>query len=266
MISLLALPALACIVLVGIHVYFGSFVLKRGIVFIDIALAQWAAMGYIVGHCMGLHSALGLFCCSVLFTALAALILTYLRPLYSQVKAQEAVIGVLYIGASVMALTLISATGMEGYHITEMLAGHLLFIELSEGVYALLLYTGVALLLWRYHSYFLSNKTKKAEFLFYLLFGLVVTSSVKMAGILLVFSFLVIPILSIMAHQKTLKKQVIWGWIMGFLASLMGLGVSLFLDVPPSYCIIFMLILGWIGSIIVSIRDQRKIRFNDNAL
>jgi ABC-type Mn2+/Zn2+ transport systems, permease components len=192
-IELLIVPFILCVALVLIHVYFGSFVLKRGVIFIDLALAQWAALGYLIGHWAGVPAGLTLFVFAWGFTVIAAFILSFLKPIYQDLNLQEAVIGVLYIGAAAIATGLISLTGMEGHHLSHMLAGHLLFVQPVElyaslGVYALI---GV-MLLWL-HRYFLNENSRGSEFVFCVLFGLVVTSSVQLVGILLVFSYLVIP-------------------------------------------------------------------------
>ena len=97
MIELIVWPLIACLSLVFIHGYFGAFVLRRGIIFIDLALAQWAALGYLVGHWLGVHSQISLFLIGFSFTLLAALILVGLKPFYEKVNQQEASIGVVYI-------------------------------------------------------------------------------------------------------------------------------------------------------------------------
>ena len=96
------------------------------------------------------------------------------------------------------------------------------------------------------------KKRRLWDFVFYLLFGCIVTSSVKMVGILLVFSYLVIPILSVAIFTKRIKKQITLGWIIGILCSVVGLGVSILLDVPPSFCIILVLCGAWIVSTLLA--------------
>ena len=246
--DILILPLLACIILVCIHVYFGSFVLKRGIIFIDLALAQWAALGYIVGHLLHIHSHTLLFLTSFGFTAIAAVILSALKHLYQANNLQEAVIGVTYIAANAIAIGLISSFGLDGHHFQEMLTGHLLFIHPSEIITTYLTYFCIGLLLIKLHPFFVKNTSPKWDFIFYLLFGLVVTSSVKMVGILLVFSFLVIPLLSIIRLTNSFKQQLNYGWIIGIMASIIGLLLSLLIDVPPSIAIIIVLISIWIAT------------------
>ena len=183
MISLLTIPFLACLALVFVHVYFGGFVLRRGIIFIDLALAQWAALGYLVGNFLDIHQPIPQFAFSFLFTIIAAAILTVLKPIYDKVNLQEAVIGVVYIAATTLAVVLISTTNMEGHHLHEMLSGHLLFIRPAELGFSTGLYIIIGLALLKLHHHFLNNQSNWMNFLFYALFGLVVTSSVKMVGI-----------------------------------------------------------------------------------
>ena len=259
MISLLLLPFLTCLVLVMIHVYFGAFVLKRGVIFIDLALAQWAALGYLVGHWMQIQHPVGLFCIGFGFTVVASLILTALKPLYGKVNLQEAVIGVIYISGTTVSLGLISVTGMEGYHVKEMLAGHLLFIQWTEFLFACGLYSAIAVLLVWLHPYLISATGRKWDFIFYVLFGLVVTSSVKMVGVLLVFSFLVLPLLSVVLFYHQFADQMKHGWVMGILSSILGLYVSTVVDVPPSYCVILVLMAGW-GISIVAKRFSLRLK------
>ncbi len=238
MISVLFFPFLACIILVFMHVYFGTLVLRRGVIFIDLALAQWAALGYLVGVYMDIHSHLVLFLMGVGFTVIASLILTILKPLYRTINLQEAIIGAVYIVATTIAVALISSTGMEGHHLKDMLSGHLLFIQKTELILAYMLYAVIIVLLLCFHKHILNKRSIKWDFIFYILFGVVVTSSVKMVGILLVFSYLVLPVLSTILFTKKLKNQIKWGWVIGLLASILGLLLSIKLDIPPTYCII----------------------------
>lgn len=250
MISFLFLPFIACIILVLIHVYFGAFVLKRGILFIDLALAQWAALGYLVGHCLKIDNAYYLFFIGFVFTIIAAGILSIIKPLFNEVKLQEAVIGVMYILAAAGATALASSTGMEGHHLKEMLTGHLLFIQTQDVIAALLLYGIIGIILFIFNHRLMHSKSRLSEFFFYTLFGCVVTSSVKMVGILLVFSFLVLPILSIILFVTSIKKQIVGGWIIGIVSAIVGLGLSIVLDIPPSLSIILVLCCCWIIGII----------------
>lgn len=256
MIELLIIPVLTCFALVFIHVYFGSQVLKRGVLFIDLALAQWAALGYIIGHLCHIESPILLFLFSFLFTILASLALAFLKKIYKKINLKEAVIGVMYIAASALSVTLISSTGMEGHHIQEMLAGHLLFITQFEFIAALLIYGGVGLIALFCHQSFTNKDSVWWNFVFYSLFGLVVTSSVKLIGILLVFSFLVIPVLSVVTLTKNLKQQLWGGWTFGISGSILGMLLSIYIDIPPSYSVILTLCIMWVTTLTIVCRKR----------
>ncbi len=254
MISLLLIPFLTCVGLVMIHVFFGSFVLRRGIIFIDLALAQWAALGYIVGVLFHVHHPNMLYIMAFLFTVIAALILVILKDVYNRINLQEAVIGVMYITATALATGIISSYGMEGSHLHEMLTGHLLIVSISELTTSLIIYSVVGALLFLFRSIWLQKEGGAlGNFIFYSLFGAVVTSSVKLVGVLLVFSYLVIPVLSTSLLFKETKWQIGGGWVFGLLGSIIGLSLSLVLDVPLSYLIILSLVGLWIVSIVMSL-------------
>ena len=245
--DLLLIPFIVCIALVGIHVYFGQTVIQRGIIFIDLALAQWAALGYLVGHYLHIENEIGLFGIAFLFSCFAGLILTIMKPYFSKINVKEAIIGVIYILGGTLATTLISVTGMEGYHLQEMLTGHLLFTSINELMSGIVIYTIAAIGLFYLNSRF--SNSRVTDFIFYSLFALVVTSSVKMVGILLVFSYLVTPILTATTLSKT--NHIAIGWGIGILGSILGVILSIVLDTPPSYGIIITMITCLFLSIIV---------------
>ncbi len=258
MMSFMILPLVACLLLTGIHVYFGAFVLRRGVLFVDLALAQWAALGYLVAHWLGIESYGLLFLMGFGFTLIASLIITLLKPIFKELNYQEAVIGIMYISASAFSIGLISATGMEGHQLKNMMAGHLLFVQPFEVMTAALLYGAIGIGLYFAHSRFLSASSRLWDFVFYALFGLVVTSSVKIAGVLMVFSFLVLPLLSTVLFTSVLKKQLISAWIIGIFASMVGLWLSFFVDVPPSFCVILALCLIWVLSILAFLLKAKR--------
>ena len=250
MIEFIFWPIIACIALVFIHGYFGAFVLRRGIIFIDLALAQWAALGYLVGHWFGIHSSIALFLCAFGFTLIASLILVGLKPFYDKVNQQEASIGVTYIFATTLATALISTTGLEGHHLKEMLSGHLLFVQPTEVLSAMVLYAIIAVILFKIQGAVLSNSSRWSDIAFYALFGLVVTSSVKMVGILLVFSFLVIPLLTVRLSFTDLKQQVLSAWGLGIVGAFAGIALAIPLDIPLSLSIILVYMLLFFGNVI----------------
>lgn len=249
--SFLIWPLLACILLVLIHVYFGSFVLKRGVIFIDLALAQWAALGYLLGIVLDIHNHFILFGIGFLFTLIAAFVLSILKQFYQHVNLQEAVIGVVYISGITFATILLSSFGLEGHHLEEMFSGHLIFVNSHDIVVATVLYLFIAFLMVKLHGFISQSYSFWRDFLFYALFGLVVTSSVKMVGVLLVFSYLVIPLISVMLWTKSSRYQIFSAWAFALVLSIVGIASSFFIDMSMSYMIILMLIIGWILSVLL---------------
>ena len=239
-------PAIATLFLVFLHCLFGSFVLKRGILFIDLALAQWAAFGYLLAHLFCLHHPLMQFLMAFLMTVLAAALLSILRCFYQKANEIEALIGALYLAASTLSLTVMASSGLEGQHLSELLGGSLLFVQKNDVLITALIYLVIGLTLWRFYQIFEQGKKGIWDFFFYALFGLAVTSSVKIAGVMLVFAYLILPILSAQSLLKTTKSKLIFAWSLGLIASLIGMGLSFIIDIAPAYLIILSLLASWL--------------------
>ena len=129
---------------------------------------------------------------------------------------------------------------MEGHHLTDMLSGHLLFVSKGEIISGMAIYLICGLSLYKLAT-IIPRQSRTFDFLFYSLFALVVTSSVKMVGILLVFSYLVTPILVVKIATVEEQKQSLYGWLVGIIGSIFGLILSIIIDIPPSYSIILCL-------------------------
>jgi zinc/manganese transport system permease protein len=224
-IEFLALPALACVALVGIHAYFGLHVLRRNVIFVDLALAQVAALGatfaFTLGHLPQTAPSYGY---SLGFTLAAAMLLASTRAWASRIP-QEALIGVIYVVAAAAALILVDRAPQGAEHIRQILTGNILTVTWDELRWAIPLYAVVGLMHPRLK---LSGWT--GEFLFYALFGLVVTSSVALAGVLLVFAFLIIPAAIGVIHAEAFGRQLAIAWIVGTMVALLGLAASYLLD------------------------------------
>ncbi len=222
MIELLALPALACAALVAIHSYFGIHVLKRQVIFVDLALAQVAALGataaFLLGH---LPQSLAAHAYSLGFTLVAAAVLASTRTWSGRVP-QEAQIGVIYVVSAAAALLLVERAPQGAEHIRQILTGNILTVGWDELRWAIPLYAVVGLVYPRIHV----RQPWLAEFAFYAAFGVVVTSSVALAGVLLVFAFLIIPAAIGMLHANTFRSQLIVAWVTGTATALVGLAVS----------------------------------------
>ena len=230
--SFLFLPALACIALVGIHAYFGLQVLERNVIFVDLALAQVAALGATVAFLLG-HPPQGLAAhgYALAFTLAAAAFLAATRHWSSRVP-QEAQIGVLYVVAAAAALLAVDRAPQGAEHIRQILTGNILTVSWEELRWALPLYAAVGIA----HPFLARALEKRwsrqwiADFAFYAAFGLVVTSSVALAGVLLVFTFLIIPAAIGLLHASTTRGRLALAWIVGSLVALIGLGMSYRLD------------------------------------
>jgi zinc/manganese transport system permease protein len=222
MIELLALPALACVALVGIHSYFGLHVLKRQVIFVDLALAQVAALGATAAYLLG-HSpqSLAAHAYSLGLTLIAAAVLASTR-MWSGRVPQEAQIGVIYVVSAAAALLLVERAPQGAEHIRQILTGNILTVGWDELKWAIPLYAAVGLAYPRIHI----RQPWLAEFAFYAAFGLVVTSSVALAGVLLVFAFLIIPAAIGVLHANTFRSQLFIAWGAGTATALVGLGLS----------------------------------------
>jgi zinc/manganese transport system permease protein len=225
MIEFLALPALACVALVGIHAYFGLHVLKRNVIFVDLALAQVAALGATVAFTLGhLPQSPASYAYSLAFAILTAILLASTRAWSSRIP-QEALIGIIYVVAAAAAILLVDRAPQGAEHIRQILTGNILTVTWEELRWALPLYLAVGLLHPR-----LKIAGWTGEFLFYALFGLVVTSSVALAGVLLVFAFLIIPAAIGVLQAQGFGRQLLIAWGVGTVVAFAGLAASYLLD------------------------------------
>jgi zinc/manganese transport system permease protein len=221
-IEFLALPALACTALVAIHAYFGIHVLKRQVIFVDLALAQVAALGATAAFLLG-HSpqSLASHGYSLLFTLVAAAILASTRTWSGRIP-QEAQIGVIYVVSAAAALLLVDRAPQGAEHIRQILTGNILTVGWDELRWAIPMYAAVGLIYPRVRI----RNPWLAEFAFYAAFGLVVTSSVALAGVLLVFAFLTIPAAIGVLHAIAFRSQLLIAWAAGTATALAGLAIS----------------------------------------
>src|SRR5712664_1383805 len=248
--SLLWAPFLMCLVLTGIHAYLGVHVLAREVVFVDIALARIAALGataaFLFGH--ELHTwesyAAGLFA-----TLVGALVLSLTRSRERRVS-QEAVIGVVY-AASAAGAALLSDLAPHGVeHIRAMLVGSLLTVGGEDVVKVAILYGAIGAVHWfcRRPFFLISTDPRRAyaegwrvrlwDLVFYASFGVVVTSSVRIAGVLLAFSYLIVPSLAGIAFGGTIARRLGIAWAFGTLVSVLAMGASAVFDTPTGATVV----------------------------
>ncbi len=230
---LLLWPALVvAFCLVGIHTYFGIEVLRRNVVFVDLALAQIAALGATVAFMLG-HPAQGAatYAYSLGFTLVAAVLLAGTRAWSARIP-QEALIGVIYVVAAAAAILLIDRAPQGSEHLKQILTGNILTTGFDDLVIIAPLYVAIAVLHAILRRWLAQGASFAWDFLFYATFGIVVTSSVALAGVLLVFSFLIIPAAIGVLYADTLARQLAIGWIAGAITSAAGLAVSFAFDLP----------------------------------
>src|SRR3954471_15282320 len=223
---------LVAVCLVGIHTYFGIQVLARNVIFVDLALAQIAALGATVAFLLG-HPAQSpaTYGYSLGFTLLAAVLLAFTRAWATRVP-QEALIGVIYVVAAAAAILLIDRAPQGAEHLKQILTGNILTSGLNEVAVIVPLYALIGLLHWLLRRQLTGTGVLLWEFVFYASFGVVVTSSVAIAGVLLVFSFLIIPAAIGVMFTASPARQLAIGWITGTLTSAAGLAVSFAFDLP----------------------------------
>jgi zinc/manganese transport system permease protein len=246
------LPAfVASLILTGIHAYLGVHVVERGVIFVDLSLAQIAALGTTVAYLAGydLHSTTA-YLFSLGFTFLGAGIFAMSRFHRSTRIPQEAIIGIVYAVSAAMAILVMSKATQETEHLKEMLVGNILSVSWPELAKTAVLYALVGVFHYVFRRQFLtiSMNEREAErqglnirfwdFLFYISFGFVVTSSVAIAGVLLVFCFLIVPAVTAMLFSERLGRRLAIGWTMGAIVSAAGVALSYVLDLPTGATIV----------------------------
>jgi len=245
------LPAfVASLILTGIHAYLGVHVVERGVIFVDLALAQIAALGATVAIVVGINPhGRGSYWISLGFTFLGAGIFALARSRRGHIP-QEAFIGIAYAVASATAILLLSKATGETEPQKDMLVGNILAVSWSEVKVTALLYGAVGIFHYIFRKKFLliSMNHEKAEqaglnvrfwdFLFYASFGFVVTSSVAIAGVLLVFCYLIVPSVGAMLFADRIGSRLAIGWTMGTLVSALGVYLSAQIDLPTGATIV----------------------------
>jgi zinc/manganese transport system permease protein len=254
--SILLIPFLACALLAAIHGYFGLHVLKRGVIFLDIALAQLASLGALVGSIAGL--AMGSpqgYAVSATFTLVGAIIFTLSRTASRRDVPQEAIIGIVYVVAAAASIAALSRFPGEGHQLQEMMIGNILFVWPPDLIKTAILYAVIGAIHLIFYRQFWAVSTGTApprqalcwDFAFYATFGLIVTSSVKLAGVLLVFMLLVAPATAALLLSRHRLTQLGIAWGFGTVCSGIGLLAAVRWDFPPGAAIIVTCGIGLLG-------------------
>ena len=221
------LPAfLAGLLVLATHVPLGQLVLERGIVFIDLAIAQVAGLGVVAADAMGWEPQGG----SVQISAVSAALLIALLLLWSERRladVQEAVIGVVFVVAASAEIILLGFNPHGAEHLKDLLVGQILWVELSQLVPTAVLYTVVLGVL-------LAFDVRRKRWLFYALFAVTITASVQLVGVFLVFASLIVPALAAGAARHRLAS----GYVIGLAGYILGLVASALWDVPTGATIV----------------------------
>src|SRR3989304_2828318 len=255
-------PLIVCLVLTGIHVYLGVHVIARKVIFVDLALAQIAALGTVTGVLLGYEAGKDineLYLYSLAFTFLGAFVFSMTRMRGEKVP-HEAIIGIVYAVAFAATILVLAKSPLGPQELDRIIKGELLWVQGHIVIKTAILYSivGVFHYLFRERFIAISFDPEKAEqngigvrfwdFLFYMSFGFVITSSVAIAGVFLVFSYLVIPSVSAMLLSDKLGTRLAIGWIGGSLCSLIGVKLSWDTGLPTSPLVVCVLAAALLAS------------------
>ncbi|MBI5633709.1 MAG: metal ABC transporter permease [Nitrospirae bacterium] len=261
MIEILSASMIACVLLVGIHAYFGIHVLSRGIIFIDLALAQTAALGVAVSYMWGYEpQSTGSYLFALTFSILGSTVMTFTRVVRRRVNV-EALIGIVYILATALTILAIDRAPHGSETMKALFNGNLLWLTWPEIAKTAVIYAlvGVFHFIFRERLLNLSIEGKGGllwEFLFFLSFGVVITSSVHVGGILIVFSYLIIPALVSALFAKGIGQRLLISWVFGIIVSLAGLILSYRLDLPTGALIVALLSISFFAVLAVTYRRE----------
>jgi zinc/manganese transport system permease protein len=265
-------PTMACVLLPWLLVYLGLHVVRRGIIFIDIAMAQMASLGICVAVLLHLNlEGWPAFLIALGFTLIGAAIFSITGKRSSQIP-QEAIIGIGYVVAAAAAVLLLSRAAEGDEEIKNMLVGNILLVSPLDvwKCFGLFVVVGLTHFFLRKSLLLVSFDRDAAyqrglavrwwDFLFYSLFGLVVTSFVSIAGVLLVFSYLIVPAVCAISLADSLGKRFLLGWLIALIGGVTGLLLSFSWDLPSGAAIVctFGVLLVVITSASVLFRRRRE--------
>jgi zinc/manganese transport system permease protein len=250
---LLVWPIVASLVIAGIHAYLGLHVVERGVIFVDLSLAQIASLGatlaLLVPALGGDPHSPAVYWMSLGFTLIGAAIFSLIKGHQARIP-QEAIIGISYAVASAAVIVAMSKSTGESEHLRDMLVGNILSVQPDEIIRTGLLYVviGIFHYVFRHRFLLISTDPKAAaasgmairfwDFLFYASFGVVVTRSVAIAGVLLVFCYLIVPSVGAMLFAEGIAARLAIGWVMGVIVSILGMYFSVEFDLPTGASIV----------------------------
>jgi zinc/manganese transport system permease protein len=249
----LAAPFAASLVIAGIHAYLGLHVVERGVIFVDLSLAQIAALGatiaVIVPALGGDQNAPGVYWMSLVFTVAGALVFAMVKGQDANIP-QEAIIGITYAVASAAVILTMSQAPGESEHLRDMLVGNILAVQWSDVWTTAALYVVIGAFHYACRRRFLEISIDPRavaargvsvrfwDFLFYASFGVVVTRSVAIAGVLLVFCYLIVPSVAGMLFSNRVGPRLAIGWVVASVVSGLGMYFSVIFDLPTGATIV----------------------------
>ena len=243
-----------CLVIASIHVYLGMHILEREVIFVDLSLAQLAALGATVaallhdhepGHDVSLITHAG----ALVFTVIGAAIFALFRKARAHVS-QEAVVGIVYAVGSALMMLALSRAPHGAERVEAMLVGTLLIATWDEVLFTTVVYAVIGAAQFALARRFIALSWQAEatdrelphavlwDFLFYALFGIVITISVQLAGVLLVFSYLIVPAVITRLWSTRLPARLLAGWLVAAVASALGLWASWSLDLPTGAAVV----------------------------
>jgi zinc/manganese transport system permease protein len=244
-------PLVACLILPPLLTYMGTHVVKREVIFVDLALAQVAAFGTCIALIMGhtFHDSIT-FWISLGVTFLGAAFFSWSRAIENHSVPQEAIIGITYVVAAAAVILLLSRVAGGKEELEHLLTGDILNVNAGDVGQRAAIFAGVAIFYGVFHRKFalISEDYHGAmsagiavrfwDFLFYAAFAIIVVSFVRIAGVLLTFAYLIVPAVCAVMLAKEWKSRLIIGWIIAVIASLVGLTAAYKLDLPTGAAIV----------------------------
>jgi zinc/manganese transport system permease protein len=250
LLSFLAAPIAASLIIAGIHAYLGLHVVERGVIFVDLSLAQIASLGAAIAVWQGSEpQEPAVYWMSLFFTLIGALVFAIVKGHRANIP-QEAIIGITYAVASAAVILTMSQTVGEAEHLRDMLVGNILSVQWREVWITGAIYLGIGVFHYVFRRRFLEISMHEQaaaargvpvrlwDFLFYASFGLVVTRSVAIAGVLLVFCYLIVPSVGAMLWATRIGARLAIGWTMGVVVSMLGMYFSVVFDLPTGAAIV----------------------------
>jgi len=252
--SIMQWPLIACLLLPGLLVYLGLHIVRREVIFVDLALAQVATLGTCVSLLLG-HEPQDWqsYAWSFAFTLIGAAIFAATRMKSHHRVPQEALIGTTYVVAAAAGILLLSRTAEGNEELRRTLIGDVMLVSQKDVLRTFVVYLGIGVVHFIFRKKFLMISfdsdaaaasgiaVKWWDFLFYALFGLVVTSFVQIGGVLLVFSYLIVPAVCASYLATRVSALLAIGWVIATIASMPGLYAAYRLDLPTGAAIVCVL-------------------------